>query len=277
MVNIGSINFIAEIGLNHNGSIDLAKKHIESARESGATTVKFQTYNAITRSKKTPELYDIFKSCELSPDQYFELKSFCDQININFASTAFCMESARILDQIKCKFVKIASFQHAHTNLLESIIKSDSTEKIFISTGTSNLSSIIDINNNLYDSFVLNKKPDLIILHCISEYPISSPSHCHLINIAKIKDLTHKDVGFSDHSIGAEASSHAIVLGATTIEKHFTIDNELSGPDHKMSANPAIFKKMVSKCCEAFHMIGDIRGTDCYDFEKSALKFISKD
>ena len=110
MVNESGVNFIAEIGLNHNGSIDLAKKHIESAKESGANTVKFQTYNAITRSQKTPELYDIFKSCELNPDQFFELKSFCDQIDINFASTAFCIESAKILDQIKCHFIKIASF-----------------------------------------------------------------------------------------------------------------------------------------------------------------------
>ena len=212
------------------------QKHIESAKESGANTVKFQTYNAITRSQKTPELYDIFKSCELNPDQFFELKSFCDQIGINFASTAFCIESAKILDQIKCHFIKIASFQHAHSDLLENIIKAHSTEQIFISTGTSNFNSIKNIND-LYNSIDLNKKPELVILHCISEYPISSPSHCHLINIAKIKDLTQKSVGFSDHSIGAQASSHAIVLGATTIEKHFTIDNELSGPDHKMSAS----------------------------------------
>ena len=275
MVKANSINFIAEIGLNHNGSIDLAKKHIESAKESGATTVKFQTYNAATRSIKTPELHDIFKGCELSADQYLELKLFCDQLNINFASTAFCLESAEILNQIKCKFVKVASFQHAHTSLLKKIMESNSTEKIFISTGTSTLSSIVDINN-LYNSIDLDAKPDLVILHCISEYPISSPTHCHLVNVAKIKDLTQKNVGFSDHSIGTTAAAYAIVLGATTIEKHFTIDNELSGPDHKMSANPTVFAELVSKCLEASHMLGEIRGSDCYDFEKSALKFVSK-
>lgn len=275
MVKQNTINFIAEIGLNHNGSIDLAKRHIESAKESGATLVKFQTYNAITRSQKTPELYDILKSCEFNAEQYFELKIFCDQIDIHFASTAFCLESAKILDQIKCKFVKIASFQHAHANLLESIVKSNSVEKIFVSTGTSSLSSIIDIDN-IYKSIKFSQMPELVILHCISEYPISSPSHCHLINIAKIKDLTHKNVGFSDHSIGAQASSHAIILGATTIEKHFTIDNDLLGPDHKMSANPSVFKEMVTRCSEASEMLGEIRGSSCYDFENPALKFVSK-
>ena len=275
MVKPNAINFVAEIGLNHNGSIDLAKHHIEAAKESGATTVKFQTYNASTRSQTTPDLYDIFKSCEFNVDQYFELKVFCDEINIHFASTAFCIESAQMLDQIKCKFVKVASFQHAHTHLLESIIKSESVEKIFVSTGTSNLSSIIDINN-IYNSIKLNQMPSLVILHCISEYPISSPAHCHLINIAKIKDLTHQNVGFSDHSIGVQASSYAIILGATTIEKHFTIDNDLSGPDHKMSANPSVFKEMVTRCSEASEMIGEIRGTSCYEFEKPALRFTSK-
>lgn len=276
MVNQDRINFIAEIGLNHNGSLDLAKRHIESAKESGATTVKFQTYDAVTRSKNNSDLYNIFKSCEFNADEFFELKAFCDQIDINFSSTAFCLESAKILDQIGCKFIKVASFQHAHAKLLETIIASVSTEKVFISTGTSSLSSIIDINN-AYNSVELNDKPELIILHCISEYPISSPSHCHLINIPKIKDITNKSVGFSDHSIGPQASSHAIILGATTIEKHFTIDNCLEGPDHTMSANPSVFREMVTRCTEAFEMIGQIRGSSYYEFEKSALRFISKD
>ena len=270
------INFIAEIGLNHNGSIDLAKKHIELAKESGAQVAKFQTYLTETRAKENSPIIDILTQCELSKDDFYELKIFCKDIGINFASTPFCEKSADFLNEIECENIKIASFHIKNLKLISKVLKFPNCKRLIVSTGVSSSLDLLKVNN-FYDSLPINNLPDLTFLHCISEYPISDLSHYNLSNIPFIKKITSKNVGFSDHTIGSLAPTYAVALGARTIEKHFTIDNDLIGADHAMSASPKIFKEMVKMCNDLTKMLGSRRLNKHYDCEEGSLQFCSED
>ncbi len=269
------ITYIAEIGLNHNGSIDLAKKHIELAKESGASIAKFQTYITETRAKKNSPIVDILQQCELSIDDFYKLKIFCEEIGILFASTPFCEKSADYLNQIECKTIKVASFHIKNIRLLKKILNFENCENLIVSTGVSSSLDLLNVNN-LYDAYQNQKLPQLTFLHCISEYPISNYSNYNLVNIPYIKKITSKKVGFSDHTIGPLAPTYAIALGAEVIEKHFTIDNSLEGADHAMSANPSIFRKMVDMCDDFLRMYGSRRLNEPYDCEAGSLQFCSE-
>ena len=203
--------FIAEIGLNHNGSIDLAKKHIEIAKESGATVAKFQTYFADKRAKSNSPIYEILKKCELNQDDFSHLAEFCRELDIEFASTPFCKDSFQILNELKCSFIKIASFHLTNYDLLRKILNESNIKELIISTGVSSFEDIV-MTNKFYDNFKSSNKPNLTFMHCISEYPISSINNLNLINIKEISEHTKKDVGFSDHSKGSLAPSIAISL-----------------------------------------------------------------
>ena len=266
-----TLKFIAEIGLNHNGSLDLAKRHVEKAKECGADIAKFQNYFTQTRAKENSPIYEILDQCELNSDQFFELKNFCDELDIEFASTPFCEKSSELLDELKCSTIKIASFHLSHQNLIKKILKFKSCNKLILSTGVSSSTQLIYVNN-LYDEME-QVKPDIAFLHCISEYPISNPSNFHLSNIKHIARITNKEVGFSDHSLGSHAAVYSMLLGATIIEKHFTLDNNLPGADHSMSANPKVFKEMIDKCNEAKLMLGSRRLNNLYDCEKGSVQF----
>lgn len=271
MVKTNGIKYIAEIGLNHNGSLDLAKKHIELAKESNASIAKFQTYITENRAKQNSPIFNILKQCELSIDDFHDLKQFCENIDITFASTPFCERSAEYLSQIDCKIIKVASFHLRNIDLIKRILNFQNCNEIIISTGVSSSIDLLRVNN-LYDS--LNQKlPKLSFLHCISEYPISNLSNYNLINIPYIKKITNKKVGFSDHSLGPLTASYAVALGAEIIEKHFTVDNQLEGADHAMSASPKVFKEMVDLCNNFQIMLGNRRLNSHYDCEKGSLQF----
>ena len=267
--------YIAEIGLNHNGSLDLAKKHIEKAKESGADIAKFQNYFTETRAKPNSPIRGILDQCELNKDQFYELKNFCEEINIEFASTPFCEKSADLLNELGCETIKVASFHLSSSKLIKKILNFSVCKKIIVSTGVSSSSQIFYINN-LYDSLKKNK-PEIAFLHCVSEYPISSYSNCNLTNIPFIKSITSKEVGYSDHSLGTEVPKVAVALGASIVEKHFTIDNSLQGADHAMSANPEVFKKMVEECNNIKEMLGTKRLNEPYICEKNSIQFCVSD
>ena len=271
-----NISYIAEIGINHNGSIDLAKKHIESAKESGATIAKFQTYKTESRVDFNSPIYEILKKCELSNENFYELKIFCDELDIKFSSTPFCEESAQFLKDIDCKIIKIASFHLRNLKLIKKILNFKNCEMLIISTGVSSSIDLIRVNN-LYDSMLNQKLPELTFLHCISEYPISNIRNFNLSNIINIKKLTDKKVGYSDHSIGSLAASYAVALGSEIIEKHFTIDNQIKGADHSMSANPIVFKEMVEKCEEIQLMMGSRRLNKHYLCEEQIVQYRKED
>lgn len=271
-----NITYIAEIGLNHNGSIDLAKKHIELAKESGADIAKFQTYLTETRAKINSPIVDILKQCELSIDDFYELKIFCNDIGIEFASTPFCEKSAEFLNEIECKTIKIASFNIKNVKLINKILNFAYCKKLIISTGVSSSLDLLKVNN-FYESKKDKDLPSLSFLHCISEYPISSYSNLNLRNIPFIKNITSKEVGFSDHSIGPLVPSYAVALGASIVEKHFTIDNNLEGADHSMSANPEVFKEMIKMCNDFSTMLGSRRLNNPYKCEENSIQFCTED
>ena len=267
-----SVFIIAEAGVNHNGSVDLAKKHIEKAKESGADIAKFQTYFTESRTKKGSPIYEILKSCELKPNDFNELKLFCDQLEIEFCSTPFCLESAKVLYDLNCSTLKIASFHLSNLSLINNLLINSNAKRILVSTGVSSISEILAVNK-IYEECTISNKPELAFLHCISKYPITDYQDNHLENIRFISNLTSKKVGFSDHSIGSKSASIAVALGARVIEKHFTIDNNIEGADHKMSANPLVFSNLVKDCNSVIEILGNHRGIDPYPCEEEIIQY----
>ena len=269
MVSISNkVEYIAEIGINHEGSISLAKELICAAKESGATIAKFQTYNAEKRAKKHPEIFDILKKSELSIEQFEEIKDYCDQKQIIFSSSPFCEESVYALDKINTKHLKIASFLLTNSSLLRAIKKTKNCEFLYLSTGTCNLEEIKK-SMKIIDKTIKN----IFYLHCISQYPVKDIKDCNLINISFLKELWGNNVGLSDDSIGDFIPSIAVALGARVIEKHFTTTTKRYGFDHEISATPEVFKKMVEKCNSTCLSIGIPRGEVNYECEDSIVKF----
>ena len=269
---VKKIEFIAEIGINHNGSLDLAKKHIEKAKESGADIAKFQTYFTESRTKKGSPIYEILKKCELKPEDFNELKVFCNELDIEFCSTPFCLESAKVLYDLNCPTLKVASFHLSNLRLIDDLINNSNSKRLLISTGVSSISEIISVNK-LYDECDKINKPELVFMHCISKYPINNEKDNHLENVKFISSITGKKVGFSDHSIGYNAAIIATALGAKVIEKHFTIDNNIEGADHLMSANPKIFRELVTQCRLTIDYLGNQRENKPFDCEKEIIQY----
>jgi len=266
------IDFIAEVGINHLGDYSLAIEHIDKAIKAGATIVKFQTYLTSSRVNEQSPIYSILKNCELELSRFNDLKAYCEAKGILFASTPFCLDTARYLLDIDCKIIKIASFHLSNLPLLRFIFESDTVDRIIVSTGVSSSSSIERLVR-LYRSYTNSRKPDLELLHCISEYPVSNPRHLHLSNIHHLKNKYSLRTGFSDHSIGSLIPALSVAYGAEIIEKHFTIDNSLPGADHSMSANPELFRELVEHCKIANESYGTPRADTFYPNEKSISQF----
>lgn len=266
------LNFIAEIGINHLGSLELAKKHIEEAKNSGATIAKFQTYFTETRVAVNSPIFPILKKCELPLEAFEELKNHCDYIGIEFSSTPFCIDTARYLSSIGCKTFKVASFFLCDHVLIESLIRDRKISRILLSTGVSSFDEVLAVNS-LHDSLDLPYKPEIIFMHCVSKYPVDNLEDYNLINVSKLSESTGKIAGYSDHTLGSFAPSIAVAQGALFIEKHFTIDNTLDGADHAMSASPHVFREMVDLCLQVRTSLGNPRGETCFDAEKSILQF----
>jgi len=230
---------IAEIGLNHNGKLEIAKKLIEAAKESGADAVKFQTYK--TENFVHPiygkTQYEILKKYELSFEKFKELKEFADKIGIIFLSSPFDFESVDFLYKIGVKAFKIASSELSNLYFVKYI--SSKELPMFISTG---LHNYYEIKKSLTQIEKINKK--IILLHCISEYPLSF-ENANLNSIPFLNEKFGYIVGFSDHSDGFILDIIAVSLGAKVIEKHFTLSRKLQGPDHKISLEPSELKEMI--------------------------------
>lgn len=243
---------IAEAGANHNGDINIAKKLIIEAKKSGADIVKFQSsipeehiskfakvakYQSKNKFKKQ---LDLCKGITLPLKDFKILQKLCKKKNIKFLSTPFDIPSVNVLKSLGCKQFKISSGDIDNFLLLKAVCEKNI--KIILSTG---MCEVSDIKKNL--KFILKngvKKKNISILHCNTEYP----SPYRDLNLGAIQILKKKfnlQVGYSDHSAGIEAPIAAVALGAQIIEKHFTLDNKMKGPDHKASLIPSEFKKMV--------------------------------
>jgi len=266
---------IAEIGVNHCGKLNLAKKMVDQAIKCGADAVKFQTYTAqnlattstkkvnyqFNNTKKNETHYQMLKSLELSKKNHKELFNYCKKKNIIFLSTPYDEDSAKFLNQLGCAAFKTSSADIVDLNLHEYLAKSK--KPVIISTGMSNLEEIENCLK-IYKKFKNNK---IILLHCVSNYPCSLKS----LNLKSITLLQNKFkfmVGYSDHSIGNKAAIASVALGAVLIEKHFTINRLLPGPDQKTSITP----KELTKIIQDIHLTKRILGEYKKECQKEEIE-----
>ncbi len=254
---------IAEAGVNHNGSIDIAKKLIDEAKSAGADAVKFQTFKAENLvSKNTPKAeyqkqntssdqsqFEMLKKLELSEEDHKELISYCKSKQIDFMSSPFDEESAAFLVSLGLKTLKIPSGEITNTPFLKFLSKQN--VKIILSTGMSNLGEV-----KLAVETLNKSKDSLALLHCVTEYP--APFNENNLNaMLTLKKEFGNPVGYSDHSPGIEISLAAAAMGAEYIEKHFTLDKNMEGPDHKASLEPDELKKMIDGIRNIEKSMGD--------------------
>ncbi len=247
---------IAEAGVNHNGSLDLAKQLVDKAVDAGVDYIKFQTFKAeklVTKSAKQAEYqqrnmdsqensqFQMLKKLELSPEEHQILIEYCNKLGIKFFSTAFDFDSMDYLHSLDLGLWKIPSGEVTNYPFLKRIAKYN--EKTILSTGMCEIEDVRAAVNALYNNGL--SKENLILLHCNTEYPTPFED----VNL-KAMDTLHKEfgveVGYSDHTRGIEVPIAAVALGATVIEKHFTLDRNMPGPDHKASLEPNELKAMVS-------------------------------
>jgi len=241
---------IAEIGVNHNGNINVAKKLINNAKKSGANYVKFQTFkaeNLVRANTKTTQYqsknlrkkitqFNLLKKLELSESDHNKIIKYCNKKKIRFISSPFDMDSLNLLFHLKIFDIKIASGEINNYIFLKNVAKK--AKKIFISSGMSTLNEVSQAIKILVNNGV--KKENITILHCNTDYP-TRLSDVNLFAMETIKKKLDIDVGYSDHTIGKETAIAAVSLGAKVIEKHITLKKSMQGPDHKASMEPKKF------------------------------------
>lgn len=244
---------IAEAGVNHNGSLELAKKMVDAAQNADVDYVKFQTFKPEMLVSKFAEKAEyqknstdsdesqlqMLKRLTLSECEFSELKQYCDQVGIGFISTPFDLESIDLLDSFNMDFWKVPSGEITNLPYLEAIAKTG--RKVILSTGMSDMDEIVEAIDVLEKGGV----PEIILLHCNTQYP-TPYDHVNLNAISTIAKKTGKKVGYSDHTLGIEVPIAAVAMGAEVIEKHFTLDKNMEGPDHKASLDPSELSAMVS-------------------------------
>ena len=253
---------IAEIGVNHAGSVELAKEMIDAAKKSGANAVKFQTFTADKLvSSKTPKVkyqesttdkneshYEMIKSLEFAYEDHIPVFEHCKRLDIDFISTPYDVESAQFLVSIGVEIFKTASADIVDLSLHRFIAQH--AELAIVSTGMATLGEVEKVVK-IYHQY--NCK--LTLLHCVSNYPCAIES----LNLKVIKTLKNAffcDVGYSDHAVGPLPAVVAIALGATIVEKHFTLDKNMVGPDHKASSDPKEFAELVNAIRETEVALG---------------------
>lgn len=247
---------VAEIGLNHNNDLDIGKRTIEAAAKSGAHAVKFQTYRTdhfiSPDESKAKFLYDIFKKYELNEKMHREFQQTSKDNGLVFFSTPLDSISVDLLVSLNVPILKIASGDLVNSELLNKVAATKIP--IFLSTGASILSEVIRALEFLKDRDVKS----LCLMHCVSLYPAPQDT-LNLNTINLYKDFTEGPLGFSDHSKGDLAAGIAVSMDASVIEKHFTLDKTLDGPDHTISADPEELKKLAQTIKDAFLMKGTRR------------------
>lgn len=249
-----SVLIIAEAGVNHNGSIDLAKKLIDVASDAGADAIKFQTFKANNLASKNSEKanyqksttdpketqFMMLKKLELNKQMHIELISYSKNRNIKFLSSPFDHESIELLEDLGLEIFKIPSGEITNLPYLKKIGKLK--KKIILSTGMSNLNEVKNALDILINSGT--KKNNITVLHANSEYPtpMEDVNLRAMITIGNVLDVNY---GYSDHTLGIEVDIAAVAMGASCIEKHFTLDSNMEGPDHKASLEPDELRAMV--------------------------------
>lgn len=253
---MNKVLIIAEAGVNHNGSVQIAKQLVDKAVEAGADIIKFQTFKSeklVSKAakqadyqqrnigKKDEGQLEMLKKLELSAENHYELTRYCKERNIRFWSTAFDMESIEFLHSLNMGFWKIPSGEITNYPYIKKI--ASFKENVILSTGMCELSDIKAALDVLLEEGLT--KEQITILHCNTEYP-TPYSDVNLKAMLEIGEKFSVQIGYSDHTQGIEVPIAAVALGATVIEKHFTLDKNMEGPDHKASLEPDELKVMVS-------------------------------
>ena len=252
---MNKVLIIAEAGVNHNGSMENALKLIDAAVEAGVDYVKFQTFKAeklVSKNAKKADYqientqnsnetqFEMLKKLELSHKDHSKLIAYCNEKNIHFFSTAFDLDSLEYLKEIGLDLVKIPSGEI--TNLPYLRRAAQLFKKVILSTGMCTMEDINAAINVFTQEGIL--KEDITILHCNTEYP-TPMNDVNLKAMISIQQEFGTKIGYSDHTLGIEVPIAAVALGASVIEKHFTLDNTMEGPDHAASLEPNQLKEMV--------------------------------
>jgi sialic acid synthase SpsE len=270
---------IAEIGSNHNGDMQLAKKLIIAAKEAGADCVKFQSWSKETifarkkyednyflrddyRNRDDYTLEEIVEKYSISEEELLEMKKFADEVGIDCTSTPFSKREVDFLvEELDAPFIKVASMDLNNYPFLEYIAKKN--KPIVLSTGLSELYEIDKAIKTIENA----GNNQIVILHCVSIYP-PKDTEVNLNNIKTLRRAYPYPVGFSDHTLGTAIPLAAVALGACIIEKHFTLDKNLEGWDHKVSATPDELKEIVENSKRVNDALGSFRITVPEDEER---------
>jgi len=250
------VMIIAEAGVNHNGSMDNAFRLVDAAADAGVDYIKFQTFKAEklvsgsamkadyqiqnTRNAEETQL-QMLQKLELSQEQHAQLIAYCQKKNIQFFSTAFDLDSLAYLHEVGLKMVKIPSGEITNLPYLRKAARL--FRQVILSTGMTTISEIKDAVSVFTEAGI--PKENITILHCNTEYP-TPMDDVNLKAMLHIQEVFGTEIGYSDHTLGIEVPIAAVALGASVIEKHFTLDKTMNGPDHSASLEPDELKAMVS-------------------------------
>jgi N,N'-diacetyllegionaminate synthase len=260
----GSVFIIAEAGVNHNGNVELAKKMIDVAKSAGVDAVKFQLFRAeslVTKNAKKAAYqqefdaldetqFEMLKKLELSKESFIQLADYCRKKDIIFLASPFDAKSVDLLTMLDTPVFKLASGEITNLPLLEYI--AEKKRPIILSTGMAEIEEV----KQAIDVIHAKGNKDIILLHCVTDYP-TRPEDVNLKVILTLHSMFGLPIGFSDHTLGIAVSIAAVGLGAKVIEKHFTLDRSMPGPDHKASLNPAELAALVKAIRDVEKALGD--------------------
>lgn len=255
---------IAEAGVNHNGELDLAKRLVDIAVEAGADAVKFQTFRTdavvamdapkaryqLETTDKDQSQADMIRKLELPAEAFAQLKSYCHERNIVFISTPFDEGSTDLLDGLGVPAFKVPSGETVNIPFLRHIARKG--KPVILSTGMSYLGEVERAIRTIREA----GNEQLVVLHCVSNYP-ASPVDVNLRAMRTMRQAFQVPVGFSDHTLGLEVPLAAVALGACVVEKHFTLDRNMPGPDHRASQEPDELKALVKSIRIVEAALGD--------------------
>lgn len=259
-----SVYIIAEAGVNHNGRLDLALKLCDAAKEAGVDAVKFQTWkteNIVTKSAakaayqeentgSEQSQYEMLKELELSYPEFEKINEYCKKIGIQFLSTPDEEESLEYLCSLNLPFLKIGSGEVTNIPYLRKI--GNKHQKVILSTGMSSLADV----EKAYNTLIESGASEVVLLHCTTNYPCPY-DEVNLKAMQTLKAAFKCQVGYSDHTMGIEVPIAVVAMGAEIIEKHFTLDRNMEGPDHKASLEPQELKQMVRSIRNIEQAMGD--------------------
>jgi len=260
---------IAEIGSNHNGDMELCRAMVKSAKENGAHAVKFQSFSNRSlisnaeyernteygdKKKHFGTLKQMVDAYQFTPEMHDEIAAYCRELGIDFMSTPFAPDEVELLASLDVPAIKVASMDINHPVLLRAI--AETRKPVLLSTGMATLQEIERALDALSDA----GSGPVMLLHCVSLYP-PAPDQIHLRNIPMLAEVFGLPVGFSDHTLGTSVPMGAIALGASLVEKHFTLDKGLAGWDHAISADPQELAELARGMELVWRSLGSTRRT----------------